>query len=309
MVDVLVTGGGGFIGRYVVEKLVEKGYRVLAIDIGLSPFKEHEKVVYQIVDITDTLATNKLFVRYKPEAVIHLAAMLADMCEKDPVKATKVNIEATQSLVELSITHGVKRFVYISSAGVYNPDTPEPVKEEDAGKPVTFYGITKYFGELVGLWYARQGLIDFRVLRPTVVFGPGRFKGPSAEYSSIVIEKALRGEKVIIKNPDQKVNYMYVRDTAEALVALLEAPNAPSKVYNATGFVCTVMEFVNMVKKYIPTLEYEVRPERTVRYPAVIDDTKARTELGWKPKYIYEKAIEDYLETVKKGSPLFDIYR
>ena len=308
MTNVVVTGGGGFIGRFVVEKLVEKGYSVVSLDISPSPFKPHPRIQHHVVDITNTHALNKIFAKYKPEAIIHLAALLADACERDPVRATRVNIDATQDLIELSITHGVSRFVFISSASVYHPDSPEPVKEEYAGKPVSYYGVTKYTGELIGLWYARQGLIDFRVLRPTVVFGPGRFRGPSAEYSSLIIENALRGEKVVVKNPEDMVNYIYVRDVAEALILLLEAEKAPSRVYNAGGFACKVIEFVDLVKKYIPTLKYEISPQPTVRYPAVVDDSRARSELGWSPKYLYERAIEDYLETVRKGSPYFEIY-
>jgi len=296
-----VTGGGGFIGRFLVEKLIEKGYSVVSASLEPSPFHEHPKLVYISGDVTDVIFMNKIFLKYKPSVVIHLAALLADTCENNPVAATRVNIDATQNLIELSITHGVEKFVFMSSASVYHPDTPEPVKEEYAGKPVSYYGVTKYTGELIGLWYARKGLIDFRALRPTVVFGPGRFKGPSAEYSSLIIENALRGEKVIIKNPEDRVNYIYVRDTVDALVALMEAEKTPSRVYNAGGFVSKVIEFAELVRKYIPTLKYEIQPQPTVRYPAVVDDSKIRSEIGWTPKYLYEKAIEDYIETYRKG--------
>ncbi|MEM1638560.1 MAG: NAD(P)-dependent oxidoreductase [Desulfurococcaceae archaeon] len=302
---ILVTGGGGFIGRFLVGKLVEKGYNVTVVDRGPLPFKEHPRITYYIADVSDIVSMNKIIMKHKPVAIMHLAALLADACENDPVLATRVNIDATQYLLELSITHGVEKFIYMSSASVYHPDTPEPVREEDAGKPVSYYGVTKYAGELIGLWYARKGLIDFRALRPTVVFGPGRFRGPSAEYSSLILEKGLRGEKIIVKNPEDKVNYIYVRDTVDALVSLLEAEKAPSRIYNAGGFVSKVIEFVELVRKYIPSLNYEVQPAPAVRYPAVIDDSRARRELGWSPKYIYDRAIEDYIETYKKGCDLF----
>jgi len=303
--SVLVTGGGGFIGRFLVEGLIDKGYSVVSIDKGLSPFRDHPKLTYYVADVSDVIAINKIFARHKPVAVIHLAALLADACEIDPVLAMRVNIDSTQYLLELSITHGVEKFIFMSSAAVYHPDTPEPVREEDAGKPVSYYGVTKYTGELIGLWYARKGLIDFRALRPTVVFGPGRFRGPSAEYSSLILEKGLKGEKIIVRNPEDRVNYLYVRDTVNALIALLEAEKAPSRVYNAGGFVSKVIDFVELVKKYIPTLDYEVQPAPAVRYPAIVDDSRARRELGWSPKYVYDKAIEDYIETYRKGSALF----
>ena len=196
----------------------------------------------------------------------------------------------------------------MSSASVYHPQTPEPVREEDAGKPVSYYGVTKYTGELIGLWYWSKGLIDFRALRPTVVFGPGRFRGPSAEYSSILVEVALRGERAVIKNPDDRVNYIYVRDVSSALIKLVEAEKASYRAYNATGFVSTVTEFAELIRRYVPSFQYEIKPAEAVRYAAVIDDSRLRQEFGWRPIYTYEKAIEDYVETARRGDELFRVY-
>ena len=251
---------------------------------------------------------NSILAKHRPDAVVHLAALLADACEQDPISATKVNIVATQDLIELSIIHGVRRFIFMSSASVYHPQTPEPVREEDAGKPVSYYGVTKYTGELVGLWYWSKGLIDFRALRPTVVFGPGRFRGPSAEYSSLLVEAALRGEKAIIKNPEDRVNYIYVRDVSSALIALVEAEGVSYRAYNAAGFVCGVKEFAELIRKYVPSFQYEIKLAEAVRYAAVIDDSRLRQEFGWRPLYTYEKAIEDYIETSRRGEELFRIY-
>jgi nucleoside-diphosphate-sugar epimerase len=280
----------------------------VVVDRVPSPFVEHPRIVYYVADITNVHQMNAILAKHRPDAVVHLAALLADTCEQDPVSATRVNIVATQDLIELSITHGVRRFVFMSSASVYHPQTPEPVREEDAGRPVSYYGVTKYSGELIGLWYWSKGLIDFRILRPTVVFGPGRFRGPSAEYSSLLVEAALRGERAVIKNPEDRVNYIYVRDVSSALVALVEAEKVSYRAYNAAGFVCRVLEFAELIRKFIPSFQYEIRPAEAVRYAAVIDDSRLRREFGWRPVYTYEKAIEDYVETARRGEELFRIY-
>ncbi|MFB6491515.1 MAG: NAD-dependent epimerase/dehydratase family protein [Thermoproteus sp. AZ2] len=302
---VLVTGGSGHIGKFVVERLVKAGHEVIALGRVKNPFKPAKGLTYLSLDITNAEAIDKALAEYRPDAVVHLAAALADDCERDPAYCLEVNVTALQRLLDSSIRRGVGRFVFMSSQGVYDPDAPEPVKEESAGRPILMYGITKYCGELIGLWYARRGLIDFRALRPSVVFGPARFRGPSAEYSSLIIERALKGEKVVIKNPNDRVNYIYVRDVAEATLKLLEAPSAPSRVYNAGGFAMTVLEFVNMVKKFFPNMEYVVEPGWTTRYPAAIDNGRIERELGWRPQYLYEKAVEDYIRTVKEGSDVF----
>lgn len=302
-----MTGASGFIGKFLVEELIERGYTVIAISRGSSPFRDHPRLKYYQADITDYGVVNKVLIEYRPEAVIHLAALLADVCEADPDACFKINLEATYNLIKYSVSAKVRKFIFTSSSAVYNPNVPEPVKEEYAGTATLLYGVIKYACELIGLWYDRKGLIDFRALRPTVVFGPGRFRGPSAEYSSHIIEKALKDELVVVKSPDMKANYVYIRDVVNAYISLLEAEKVQSKVYNIGGFTCRVIDFVNMVKKYIPSLKYEISPIPAVRYPAEVDISRAKIELGWTPKYLYDRAIEDYIKTVRCGSRLFKL--
>jgi len=303
----LVTGAGGFIGKFLVTDLIRRGDQVIAVGRSPSPFRQHPALNYVRADVSDFLEMNDVFLEYKPEIVFHLASLIADECEADPSAALSVNVKGTQGLMHLASAHGVKRFVFMSSQSVYDPDAREPVSEEQAGHPLLLYGITKYYGEMIGLWYARKGLLDFRALRPSVVFGPTRYKGPSAEFSSLIIERALRGEKVVVKNPDDRVNYLYVRDAVEAAVKLAFAERAPSRVYNAGGFTTTVMGFIQEVKRFVPSLEYEITRSETVRYPSVIDNSRAQTELGWSPRYGLKESIGDYIATLKKGEELFSV--
>ncbi len=303
----LVTGAGGFIGKFLTQQIALGGDEVVALGRSASPFKEHPRLTYVQADVSDGEAMAKLFSDFKFDVVVHLAAMIADECEADPSSALRVNVDATQNLMELSVKQGVGKFVFMSSQSVYDPDTPEPVREEQAGHPVLLYGITKYYGEMVGLWYQRKRGLDFRALRPSVVFGPTRYKGPSAEFSSKVIEKAIRGGKLIVKNPNDRVNYLYVRDVVDAVIRLAKADNAPARVYNAGGFATTVLDFVKAVKERYPSLDYEVQPEPTVRYPVVIDNGRIERELGWKPKYDLSKSVEDYAATLQRGEPLFSV--
>jgi UDP-glucose 4-epimerase len=304
----LVTGATGFMGKFLVERLVEEGEDVIATGrASTSPFKPNPRVKYMEMDVSDPLAVDRVLSRHRPEVVYHLAALVADVCEVDPSSCSRVNIRGTQNLIELSANHGVNKFVFMSSQSVYDPSAPEPVREEAAGHPVLFYGITKYSGEMMGLWYSRKGIMDFRALRPSVVFGPTRFRGPSAQFSSHIVEKALRGEEVLIRNPNDRVNYLYVRDAVEATFRLGKAKSAPSRIYNAGGFTMTVLEFAEMVRTLIPGLRYKVEARETVRYPAVIDNERAERELGWTPRYLKEESIRDYLETLRRGSAIFNL--
>ncbi|BBD73264.1 UDP-glucose 4-epimerase-like protein [Sulfodiicoccus acidiphilus] len=300
----LVTGASGFMGKFLVERLANAG-EVIATGRSSSPFKRGVK--YVKLDVSDREEVDRVFSEYRPDVVFHMAALMADACESNPTEAFRVNVRGTENLLEASSKYGAKRFVFASSISVYGLDVPRPVREEHAGKPSLLYGVTKYYGEMVGLWYDRKGLLEFRAVRPSVVFGPGRVRGPSSQYSSAIVDAALRGEKVVIRNPDDRVNYIYVRDAVEVTARLGEIASAPSKVYNAGGFSCTVMEFVEAVREIVPGTQYVISPSPSVKYVTEIDNTLAERELGWRPRFDLRKSIEDYVNTVKRGSDVFTL--
>jgi nucleoside-diphosphate-sugar epimerase len=309
MLKILITGAGGFIGRHLIKRLTELNdleIYIIALDMVEMPkeFKEIKNLKYISADIINGSMLFDLFKAYKPDIVIHLAAILADKCEEDPDICINVNINGFHNILKSSVINNIKRVIFASSIAVYDPQVPEPVREEYAGRPSTLYGITKYLDELLGLWYHRKYGLEFIGLRFPVVFGPGRTGGVSAKYSSKMIEDAYRlGFIDQTLDLDAKVNYLFISDAVNALVKAIQIPYSTSKIYNICGFAYSIREFISYLKKYIPSLEVRRNVYMNVIAPAVYDITKAVKELQWKPTIDLERAIYIYLKCLSLKDP------
>src|ERR1700728_1713495 len=155
---VLVTGGLGVLGAYVLRWLLAEGHEVVVVDNHEDRFlvRDVEKhYELRVVDISDDAADRNLISSTKPEAIIHLAGIIA--ADNDPVAAVRVNIRRTTSLCSAALASGVKRFVYMSSRAVYGSLTGEfghpnyqPVKEDAPFAPIGMYDITKVACEYIG---------------------------------------------------------------------------------------------------------------------------------------------------------------
>ena len=152
--SILVTGGTGFIGSYLVRALLERGERVVAFDTtpntelvrGESP--QITFVRGDVSQITDILHTVK---KEGVKEIHHLGALLVPACEADPVKALTVNVRGTVDVLEAARLMDVEKVVFTSSVGVFGPDLPEPVTDDAPKNPPTDYGMTKLLCELYGL--------------------------------------------------------------------------------------------------------------------------------------------------------------
>lgn len=297
---VLVTGAAGFIGKHLITRLSRVAGphdSIIGLDKISMPqeFNSVKGVTYIRADLEDRESLLAIFKEHKPDIVIHLAAVLADRCEEDPDLCISSNVVGLNNVLKASSISGVSRIVFASSISVYNPQVPEPVKEEYAGNPVTLYGITKYFGELLGFWYFRRTGIGFIALRFPVVFGPGRSSGLSATYSSKIVEDAFKYGKIEVKNPDDTVNYLFVSDAVEALVKAMLKEGRLSGAYNIGGFVSSVRDFVKLVKESLQSIKVEEKPTFKSPWPALFDSSRAEKELGWRPAIDLKRAIEIYI--------------
>ena len=307
-VKILVTGSAGFIGKHLVMRLAsgdEASNLIIGLDLAPKPpeFEKLENLVYVSADIRDEYSVISTVQKYKPDIIFHLAAAMGDKCEEEPDTCLAVNVVGLNNILKAASTVKAKRVVFSSSISVYNPQVPEPVKEEMAGTPIILYGMTKYFGELLGLWYANRFGIEFVALRLSVVFGPGRTTGLSARYSSKMIEDAFRHGRVEVINPDDRVNYLFVSDAVEALVKAATVPELTSKIYNISGFEYPITEFVEILRERFPQLEVKVSPEFKSPWPAKFDTSRAKKELGWKPTMDLRAAVKTYIRCLELGDP------
>jgi len=142
---VLVTGGAGFIGSYLVPRLLEEGMNVVVLDLASEPWTltaVQDRITYVPGDLGSSSDLYRVMLTHRPDGVFHLGAILAGPCEENPVLGFKVNFLSTQTLLEASLALKVKRFFMVSSISVFGRDVEEPVADHAVKNPETIYGQT-----------------------------------------------------------------------------------------------------------------------------------------------------------------------
>ena len=300
---VLVTGGAGFIGSYLVPRLLQEGMEVVVLDLASEPASlsaVQGKITYVRADLGSSADLYRAMLTHRPEGVFHLGAILAGPCEENPVLGFKVNFRSTQTLLDASVALKVKRFFMVSSISVFGRDVEEPVVDQAVKNPETIYGQTKLASEHLMLWYNRKHGLDTRALRFTWVFGPGRTTGITALYSSFILDAVAVGKPLHIPNPDERGDWMYIQDAIRAILLLWNAGEPKQRIYNVAGGVHSISEVVRIAKKFRPNAQVTLQKggKNLSPYPAAYDDSAARKEMGWKPDYPIERAVQEHIEVV-----------
>ena len=228
---VLVTGGGGFIGTWVVRELLERGLRVVVLDAGERPVR-WERVIgakSRLVplvqgSVLDRALLGRVFDEHQVTNVIHLAALLTPACQADPWEGCQVNVLGAVALFEQIRTSAIRGFSYASSVAVFSdePDHATGLADGVSGPP-TFYGAFKKSVELIAEQYWREFQLASVGIRPQVAYGPEREAGLTAG-PSLAARAAARGEGFCISYTG-RIGYDYVEDVARAFVrGALETP-------------------------------------------------------------------------------------
>jgi UDP-glucose 4-epimerase len=301
---VLVTGGSGFIGSHVVDRLLANGHEPRIFDMVSSPYHGPEVEVV-IGDLLDVDSLRKAI--RGCDAIVHLAAM-SDVNEviADPSRAERVNATGTELLLEAARQEGTDRVVYASTIWVYgglNGDTPLDEDTPLAG-PSHIYTATKLSGELYCRAYSDLYGVQTTILR----FGIPH--GPRARPSTVVakfVSRAGAGEPLTITGSGrQSRQFVYVVDLADGVVAALR-PEAAGKTYNLVGNeqvdVRAIADAVREVVNDVPVVHTEDRPGDlgTVH----VSGERAARELGWRATTPFREGLARYVEwlSATNGSP------
>jgi UDP-glucose 4-epimerase len=300
---ILVTGGSGFIGSHVVDKLLEAGHEPRILDLVPSP--HHDDVEAVLGDLRDPTVTREALDGC--EAVIHLAALAdVDQVAKDPALTDSVNTRGTQIILEVARDAGVGRFVYASTIWVYGDASgPEPLDEDTPlGLPKHFYTATKIAGEMYTASYGELYDLEWTILRFGIPYGPRA--RPSAVVPSFTA-KALAGQPLTIAGDGtQSRRFVYVEDLAEGVVASL-VPEAANRVYNLVGrentSVRAIARAVREVVGDVPIVHIEGRAGDL--RGGNISGERAAGELGWEPRTTFLDGVRRYVGwvTADAGTP------
>jgi UDP-glucose 4-epimerase len=317
---VLITGGSGFIGTYITERLARAGYRVVNFDFQ-KPFPGGEaegvlsklgsKISFARGDITDFSTLIRAAKENKVDRIIHAAALTdVEVLRDSPLRSLEVNIRGTLNALETARILGLRRAILISSIAVYAPKKYEPMDEEhpvlaiNRGPALSTYSCAKLSAESFGMHYWAEFGVPFIAVRCSGVYGFG-MKYPM--YIKTILENAVDGKGTRIEEGGSASrDFVYVKDVARAVHLALEVEESrlKSRVFNVAhgGPLVDVIRVGSIIGGMFPKVSIQVRPGLT-EFEAKIQDSRgmlsierARENLSYEPQYSLPEGIQDYAE-------------
>lgn len=287
--NILVTGGAGFIASHIVDSLVELGHHVAILDnfsTGHDLNINSRAHLYR-QDILDD-QTIRIFEEFKPEVVIHHAAQIdVQASMKNPSLDARVNIVGTIKMLEACRDSGVRKFIYASSAAVYGNPQYLPIDEKHPISPLSSYGISKHTPEHYLQIFSNQYGLDYTILRYSNAYGIRQEPKGEGGVVSIFINKILNQQQPIIYGDgEQTRDFIYVKDIAKANIAALKLGS--KGIYNIssneTTSVNTLLRILSVQcsDNIIPS--YKEMRSSDIRH-SCLDNSAAMKELNWEPEY------------------------
>jgi nucleoside-diphosphate-sugar epimerase len=314
---ILVTGGLGLIGHNVVQRLQARGDNVVIVDTktnyGIIPQSEIDYLMHERMkklapdtkiypyDITDASDMDFVMAEHKPEVVIHMASFPRQkVVNANPAWGARVMMEGLINICESAKTHNVERVVYISSSMVYG-DFEDQVEEDYNCRPIGQYGILKLTGEDIVKDYHRRGAFDYAIIRPSAVYGP-------LDVEDRVVAKfmltAMRGGVLRVNGAGETLDFTYVDDAADGIVAAAILESARNATYNITkSHSVSLLEAAEMIVKIVGQGTIECC-DKDADFPSrgALNITKARTVLGYDPQVDVEEGFQNYYKWLSESS-------
>lgn len=315
--NILVTGGLGFIGHNVVQMLQEQGHTVTVVDnrtnYGIISDAEIDHLMeqrlakiapdtcVQKIDIIDRLGLRWLFDTKNFDVVVHLASFPRQkVVNADPAAGSRVMSEGLLNLLDLSANYSVKKFVYISSSMVYG-DFSDNVTEDAGCAPQGEYGIMKLAGEWLVKDYSRRDLFTHVIIRPSAVYGP-------YDVEDRVVAKfltcAMRGQELKVNGSTEQLDFTYVTDTAKGIVQATLSDKTDNKTYNITrGRSRSLGDAAKLAVNIAGSGSITTNP-RDMSFPSrgALNCDAAYKDFGFVPKVDIEQGFQLYYEWLKNDS-------
>ena len=311
MSKILVTGGLGFIGHNVVALLEKSGHQVAILDnqttYGVIPQAELDYLMLERLCNIQTRDITLASIEQPfddgifdgVDTVIHLASFPRQkVVNANPQWGSRVMSEGLLNLLELSVKHQVRKFVYISSSMIYGnfKDTYfDGVDESHECNPLGQYGIMKLAGEWLVKDYGRRTGLTYTILRPSAVYGP-------LDVEDRVVSKflltAMRGETIQVNGPDELLDFTHVNDTADGIASAALSDNTDNMTYNITrGISRTLLEAAELAVKIVGKGSIQINA-RDNSFPirGQLNITRACSDFGFMPVINIEEGFEEYFD-------------
>jgi len=315
---ILVTGGLGLIGHNVVRRLIDQGHDVIITDTrttyGLIPQDELDYLMSERrakipemdlktyrIDIADRDGIDWLMRTGQFDVVIHMASFPRQkVVNVNPMSGSRAMSEGLLNLLEASRAHSVKKFLYISSSMVYG-DFTDNVQEDAECRPQGQYGIMKLAGEWLVRDYTRRGSFDHVIIRPSAVYG-------ELDVEDRVISKflltAMRGGVLKVNGASETLDFTYVEDAADGIVAAAVSPTVKNQTYNITkSHSWSLLDAANLAVKIVGRGTVEVR-DKDADFPSrgALNIERARRDFGYDPKIDIEEGFRRYYDWLSQST-------
>ena len=302
----LVTGGAGFIGSHLVDRLVAEDYRVIIVDdLSSGKLKNlNHDAAFHHMSITHPSLID-VFQREKPDLVFHLAAQSSvSRSVKDPILDNEVNVLGTLRLLEASRRVGVDKVIYSSTGGaLYGEPVVVPCPDDAPVMPISPYGMSKYMAEQYVDFYSRRYRVNYTTLRYGNVYGPRQDPDGEAGVVAIFISAMLSGQRPrIFGDGNQTRDFVSVDDVVEANMAAIRYGNRQA-MNVATGELTSVNELYEILKEITGfRWEAEHGPARIGDvYRISLDCSRAAEELDWKPRTSLKDGLTRTVEYMRNN--------
>src|SRR5215813_5277917 len=304
--NVLVTGGAGFIGSHLVDHLLDDGHQVAVVDNESTGRRENVPAAakYFKADVS-RLDDLEMAFASGVDAVCHIAGHVSLIGSfTDPLNDLRTNVEGTVNVLQLCVRYRVPRLLYASSLTAYGRNGVLPTPEDTPCEPISYYGITKYSGErYVHATAERRDLdFDFRVtsFRMYNVYGPRQaLDNPYQGVLGIFLGNIIRGEPItIFGDGEQTRDFVYISDVVEGWARALDNPASYGRIFNLGSRRLSINQLTDLVLAAFDRTraEYQIRyqPARPgEQRHAEADITRARKILGWQPRVTFDQGMID----------------
>lgn len=316
---ILVTGAMGQIGSELVPALREKFGNENVVAVGFSKDKEPNEEFknagpYERLDARNKEELRGLIEKYQINTIYHLVGVLSAVGEKYPDLAWDVNMNSLKNILDLAVEYKIDRLFWPSSIAAFGPTTPLfKTPQQTVLEPTTMYGVTKVSGELLCQYYFIKYGLDVRSLRyPGIISWKTPPGGGTTDYAvAIYYDAVAKGSYDCFVKEDTILPMMYMDDAVEATIKLMEADKEKIKVrtsYNLTAVSFSTKELAENVSKYIPNFTCTFTPDERQKiadsWPKTIDDSSARNDWGWQPKFDLDQISLEMIKNLKNKPSL-----
>jgi nucleoside-diphosphate-sugar epimerase len=308
MKKALVTGSVGQIGSELTAALRKKYGKDNIVAMGRKTKPSTELLnsgPFEFGDITDKASIHKIVEKHDIDTIYHMAAVLSATGEQNPQLAYNVNLNGLFNILEIAREKEMTRVMAPSSIAVFGPDTPKILAPQNSPlRPSTMYGITKVAGEMLCNYYVKRFGLDVRGLRyPGIISSETLPGGGTTDYAVEIFYEAIKNKRyTCFLKEDSTLPMMYMPDCIRATIMQMEADFSKLKHhadYNLAGLSFSPKELAAEIKKHIPELKVEYKPDFRQQiadsWPKSIDDSSARVEWGWKPEFDLARMTEDVI--------------